>query len=119
MGPHRGSSNVSNARYVEVILSNKRVVDDDGAAAPCRMPAPTAPATPTVTEEAADPDTDAEEQTGTNRRIVPMCIRIVDRRTPHPDRIIDRHIDHFGILLQDFDDRLATVNSVNDLFLGC
>src|ERR1035438_3887420 len=82
---------------IEIVAVNEGVVDDDGVGAPSGVPAPPSPSTPTAAEVGADADARAPSEKDADarpRRPKPPRIRIIERRSPEPDRIIHRHVYH-------------------------
>src|SRR5437763_9647043 len=94
---------------------NERVVHDNGAIAPVRLPAPSAPTTEATAKETSDRNPDTKEEPGA-LRVIPAWIRIV-RRSPDPNRIVDRHIDDFRIDRLNKHDALAGLHGRDNLLL--
>src|SRR6516162_9424985 len=107
--PDGGSAEGRCACRIEVMTFDKCVVDHDDSVTPVRMPTPTGPASPATTQEKSDVNSRAkrEEETRCSSRIVPVRIRIVDRRSPEPYRIVCGYINDFRTHRLDDDDRLA------------
>src|SRR5258708_38987958 len=100
---------------------NEVVTDTPGAAAPPGPPAPPTPTAPATAEVSSDGNSGAEPEEDPDagaRRIIPARIRIVDRRSPDPDRIILRHVDDLRIGGLDLDGGPATVGGGDDPLLA-
>src|ERR1700688_3051755 len=90
------------ARGVEVVLVDEGVVDHDGPAAPTRVPSPSPPAMPAAAKEESHIDAAAESEADSAvddaaRRPVPARVGIPEGRSPNPDRVVHRNVDHIGI----------------------
>src|SRR5271169_3489385 len=62
VGPGGCSVNVADVRGVEIMLMNKRIVDDYCSVAPPGMPAPAAPSVPPTAEEEAHIDANSKTE---------------------------------------------------------
>src|SRR2546426_12653415 len=93
MRPNRDSRPVRHTR-IEVISINERVVNNNSAIMPGRMPTPSSPA---AANKMSNRYAHAEEETGTDRWIVPPRIRVIGGRSPDPHWIVDGDINDFGI----------------------
>ncbi len=85
--PDRPAVDVGDIHRIEVVAVDERVVHDHRVAAPCGMPAPSTPTSPTAAEEAADTiaDTKAKAKSAHDdrtRRPIPVRIGIPNRARP-------------------------------------
>src|SRR5437660_4528908 len=108
MRPDRGPVHVGDARGIEVVLVNERVVDDHRTVAPAGVPSPSAPTSPAASKVHSHVDADSEPEpeaahNDAGRRPIPAWVRIPARPSPDPHGVVYRNIDHIGIGGHDFD----------------
>ena len=102
---------------VEVVPMNEGIVDNDTVVNPNGMPSPSGPTTPSAAQEGDDGNAGTEKQGRRARRKIPNGIGIVDRRSPDPNRVLDRHVQHFRVRGNDFDHGLGALGRCDHLLL--
>ena len=109
--PVTTSTQAGAAPCIEIVPVNEAVVDEQAVIAPAEPPSVSAPTTPASSEVKPHRDSQAESEVSASdeRRITPICIRIVKGRAPDIGRIVIRQVHHRRIGRLDSNDRLPGV----------
>src|SRR5437773_12090241 len=98
---------------------NEGVVDNNIVINPDRVPAPSSPAIPAAAQKGDNRNARTEEENGSMRRKIPTRIGVVNGRTPDPNRIVDRHVQHFRVGGNNLYDGRAALGSCDHLLFWC
>lgn len=96
------------------VVIEEVIVDEDGAAEPVGAPTPCIPASPSAKAKTdVETDTKAKAIGGVKKR----RIKAVDRRPPHKEGIVNRHVNHIRLGRLDYYDVLSLIVLVFDSLL--
>src|ERR1700678_1891765 len=99
------------AACIEIVPVNKVVIDDHAVVAPAGMPTISTPAAPASPEKEShlDAQSESEVTAAHERRVIPVRVRIIERRAPDRAGIIIGQVQHARIYRLNVDDRLPAV----------